>query len=61
MIKERKASIEVELTDIQPLVDEARKAVGSIRKGHLEELKSLKMPPPAIHDVLSGVLRLMGN
>ena len=42
-------------------MDEARKAVGSIRKSHLDELKSLKMPPPAIHDVLSGVLRLMGN
>ena len=60
-INKRKSEVEVELSDIQPMVDEAQKAVGSIRKESLDELKSLRMPPEPVHDVLSAVLRLMGN
>ena len=36
-------------------------AVGGIKSDNLNELRSLKMPPEAIRDVLEGVLRLMGN
>ena len=32
--------------------------MGSISKGHLDELKSLRMPPEPCHDVLSAVLKL---
>merc|ERR1719188_398521 len=39
----------------------AQKAVGSIKPDHLNEIRALKMPPEPIHDVLNGVLRLMGN
>jgi len=56
-----KASIEAELADIQPILDSAKKAVGSIKPDHLNEIRALKMPPEPIHDVLNGVLRLMGN
>jgi dynein heavy chain 2 len=35
--------------------------VGSINKSHLDELRSLMMPPEAIHDVMNGVLRMFGN
>ena len=59
-IKVTKTSIEAELKDIGPLVEEAKKAVGGIQKSNLDELKSLKMPPEAIHDVLNAVLRIFG-
>lgn len=42
-------------------MDSAKKAVGSIKPEHLNEIRALKMPPDPIHDVLNGVLRLMGN
>eukprot|EP00397_Hematodinium_sp_SG-2012_P003885 GEMP01003895.1.p1 GENE.GEMP01003895.1~~GEMP01003895.1.p1 ORF type:complete len:1122 (+),score=230.34 GEMP01003895.1:113-3367(+) len=58
---EEKEKIETELAGIQPILDAARKAVGSIKPDHLNEIRSLKMPPDPIADVLSGVLRLMGN
>ncbi|KAF4734884.1 Cytoplasmic dynein 2 heavy chain 1, partial [Perkinsus olseni] len=55
------ARIESELAEIQPVLEEARKAVGSIRQDNLNEIRALKMPPEAIHDVLYGVLLLMGG
>lgn len=61
IINRRKDEVERELADIQPLVDSAQKAVGNIKKDHLNELKSLRMPPEPVSDVLSAVLRLMGN
>ncbi len=42
-------------------MDEARNAVGSIKKSNLDELRALRMPPEPVHDVLNGVLRLFGN
>jgi len=56
-----KASIERELAEIQPILDGAKKAVGSIRPDHVNEIRTLKCPPDPIVDVLNGVLRLMGN
>eukprot|EP00743_Colponemidia_sp_Colp-15_P007052 GILK01007609.1.p1 GENE.GILK01007609.1~~GILK01007609.1.p1 ORF type:complete len:2172 (-),score=437.61 GILK01007609.1:43-6558(-) len=61
IVSARKQQIEVELGEIQPTLDAARKAVGSIRPEHLNEIRSFSMPPEPIHDVLSGVLRLMDN
>jgi len=56
-----KAGIEQELAEIQPILDAAKKAVGSIKPDHLNEIRALKMAPQPIHDVLNGVLRLMGQ
>lgn len=58
---EEKQNIERELAEIQPILEAAKKAVGSIKSDHLNEIRALKMPPEPIHDVLNGVLRLMGN
>ena len=57
----RKDKIENELKHIQPLIDEARKAVGSIRPEHLTEIRGYRMPPEAVHHVLCAVLTLMGT
>jgi len=57
----RRKGIEEELSEIQPLIDSARKAVGQIKSDNLNEIRALKSPPDAIRDVLEGVLRLMGQ
>ncbi|CUG87914.1 dynein heavy chain, putative [Bodo saltans] len=61
VIEEKKSVIEGGLANIQPTLDAARAAVGSISSSHLSELKSLKSPPPAVQDVLEGVLVLLGS
>ena len=60
-IQKEKDSIEEELSGITPILEEAKKAVGSIDKQSLNEMRSLSSPPPALIDVLSGVLMLLGN
>ncbi|KAJ3042257.1 Cytoplasmic dynein 2 heavy chain 1 [Rhizophlyctis rosea] len=56
----RKAAIEKELADVEPLIKKSQEAVGEIRPESLTEIRSLRAPPPAVRDVLEGVLRLMG-
>merc|ERR1719171_887628 len=58
---EKKAEIEEQLRGIQPVLEAAKEAVGGIKSDNLNEIRSLKMPPEAIRDVLEGVLRIMGN
>ncbi|XP_072467338.1 cytoplasmic dynein 2 heavy chain 1 isoform X1 [Notamacropus eugenii] len=59
-IEERKGKIDDELKEVQPLVNEAKLAVGNIKPESLSEIRSLRMPPDVIRDILEGVLRLMG-
>uniref|UniRef100_A0A3Q1BV91 Cytoplasmic dynein 2 heavy chain 1 n=1 Tax=Amphiprion ocellaris TaxID=80972 RepID=A0A3Q1BV91_AMPOC len=59
-IEERKSKIDDELKEVQPLVNEAKHAVGNIKPEALSEIRSLRMPPDVIRDILEGVLRLMG-
>lgn len=61
IIKERKYNVEDELKDVQPDIDKAREAVGSLKPDNLREIKSYTMPPDAVSDVLQGVLLLMGE
>jgi len=56
----RKAAIDEELKEIEPLLSEARSAVSNIRNEALTEIRSLRAPPETIRDILEGVLRLMG-
>ena len=58
--KKRKDAIEEELSEITPVLEKAKEAVGSIKSDNLNEIRSLKMPPEPIHDVLSAVLMLLG-
>ncbi|XP_032878557.1 cytoplasmic dynein 2 heavy chain 1 isoform X2 [Amblyraja radiata] len=59
-IEKRKSVIDNELKQVQPHVDEAKRAVGNIKPESLSEIRSLRMPPDVIRDILEGVLRLMG-
>ncbi|KXZ45909.1 DHC7 protein [Gonium pectorale] len=56
-----RGQVEEELSEVQPLIDSARKAVGNIKKDNIAEIRSLKMPPDAIRDVLEGVLMILGQ
>lgn len=58
--QKRKDDIEEELSSITPLLQSAKEAVGMIKSDNLNEIRSLKMPPEPIHDVLSAVLMLLG-
>ncbi|KAJ3590901.1 hypothetical protein NHX12_008849, partial [Muraenolepis orangiensis] len=54
-IEERTSKIDHELKEVQ-----AKRAVGNIKPEALSEIRSLRMPPDVIRDILEGVLRLMG-
>lgn len=54
-------AVEAQLSEVQPLIESAQRAVGSLKAEHLSEVRSLKAPPAAIRDVLEAVLRLMGQ
>ncbi|XP_069942834.1 cytoplasmic dynein 2 heavy chain 1 isoform X1 [Cherax quadricarinatus] len=60
IIAERKKAIDEELAEIEPIVREAKEAVGNIKSEALTEIRSLRAPPEIIRDILEGVLRLMG-
>lgn len=60
-LEKRKKSIEAELAEIEPLILEAKAAVGSIRTETLGEIRALRAPPDTIRDILEGVMILMGN
>lgn len=60
LLMKRKEEIEIELAEVEPLVQEARAAVGNIKTEALSEIRSLRAPPDVIRDILEGVLRLMG-
>ena len=53
--------VEQELTEVQPIIDNAKHAVEGISKSNLDWLRSLRMPPEAIINVMKAVLRVFGN
>ena len=59
-INVRKKEIDLEMAEIEPLVLEAKKAVGAIKNSTLSEVRALRAPPEVIRDILEGVLCLMG-
>ena len=59
-LEKRKKAIDIELSDVEPLVAEAKKAVGNIKPETLAEIRALRMPPSVIKDILEGVLSIMG-
>ena len=60
-MEERKAEVDDQLKDCMPVLESAKMAVSGIKKDNLNEIRSLKLPPEPIRDVLEGVLRLMNN
>jgi dynein heavy chain 2 len=44
--------VEEELSHVQPEVDAAKDAVGSLKPANINEIKAFRMPPDAVNDVL---------
>ncbi|CAF3644553.1 unnamed protein product [Adineta steineri] len=61
VIERQKREIDAELAETQPLVDQAKQAVSSLRPETLVEIRSLRAPPDVVRDILEGVLKLMGQ
>ncbi|XP_022659262.1 cytoplasmic dynein 2 heavy chain 1-like [Varroa destructor] len=59
-LEQRKKEIDTELSEIEPLISQAKAAVGGIKAESLSEIRSLRAPPDVIRDILEGVLSLMG-
>ena len=60
-VQKKKEAVQKQLEAVQPVVDAARNAVRCIKSDNLNEIRSLKMPPEAIRDVLEGVLTVLGQ
>jgi len=60
-LEKRKSQIDKELAEIEPMIQQAKSAVGNIKNETLGEIRALRAPPDTIRDILEGVLRVMGN
>ena len=58
---DKRQAIEKQLEEVWPIVEAAKKQVGSIKKSHITELKSYKTPPGAVQDVFYALFMLMGK
>lgn len=61
MIAERQKEAEEELSTVEPAIQEAKQAVGGIKKSHLDEIRNLGKPPPAIELTMNATLILLGQ
>ncbi|VDM15297.1 unnamed protein product [Wuchereria bancrofti] len=53
-IEKQKSLIDEQLREVEPVLREAREAVGSIKSESLSEIRSLRAPPEAIRDILQA-------
>lgn len=58
-VQTREAEVSAKLAGVQPKVEAAREAVGSIRKEYLDELRAMPNPPPAVRVALEGVTMVL--
>lgn len=61
IINVKKAHIINELADVEPALQDAKSAVKSIKREHLDELRRLGKPPPAIRIALESICLLLGT
>lgn len=61
IINEKKAQIMNELADVEPALQDAKSAVKSIKREHLDELRRLGKPPPAIRIALESICLLLNT
>jgi dynein heavy chain 1 len=60
-VEERRAVAEGELAKAEPALLEAQSSVKGIRKKHLDELRNLGNPPPAVKLTLEAVMLMIGE
>jgi len=59
-VDKQRQEAEAELSEAEPALVDAQKAVGDIRKAHLDEMRSLNNPPPAVKLTLEAVCLMLG-
>ncbi|GIQ79820.1 dynein heavy chain [Kipferlia bialata] len=60
-IEERKAFAVDKLAEVEPAVQEAKKSVRSISAQHLNELRNMARPPPAVQCAIEAVCIMIGE
>uniref|UniRef100_A0A5K3FEA9 Dynein heavy chain, cytoplasmic n=2 Tax=Mesocestoides corti TaxID=53468 RepID=A0A5K3FEA9_MESCO len=60
-IKEKRALVMEELSQVEPAVNEAKQAVEGIRKKDIQEIKAMRNPPPAVKMALEAICLLLGE
>ena len=60
-INEKKAQVMSELAEVEPALQDAKSAVKSIKREHLDELRRLGKPPPAIRIALESICLLLNT
>ena len=60
-IQERRAVVMADLADAEPAVREAQAAVSSIKRQHLQEVRSMANPPEAVKLTMESVCTILGH
>jgi dynein heavy chain 1 len=60
-IAARKDIVLTELAKVEPLVEQAQESVSSIKRAHLQELKTMQNPPEAVKLTLESVCIMLGH
>ncbi|EUB63753.1 Cytoplasmic dynein 1 heavy chain [Echinococcus granulosus] len=60
-IKEKRALVVEELSQVEPAVNDAKQAVEGIRKKDIQEIKAMRNPPPAVKMALEAICLLLGE
>ena len=60
-MKVKKDSVEDELAEVKPLIEQAKNSVSQISRNDLTELMSFKSPPEAVEHVMTAVMRMFGE
>lgn len=58
-VKDREEEVTEQLAAVQPKIEAAREAVGSIRREYLEELRAMPHPPVGVRIALEGVMMVL--
>lgn len=59
--EEKKASVQKDLSQVEPMLVEAKEAVAGVGPKEINELKALANPPAVVKTVLESVLVLLGK
>ncbi|KZT42722.1 dynein heavy chain [Sistotremastrum suecicum HHB10207 ss-3] len=60
-IEERKAVVMADLADAEPAVIDAQAAVSSIKRNHLQEVRTMANPPEAVKMAMESVCIILGH
>lgn len=61
IIQQRKAKAYEDLGKVEPAVMEAKEAVGSIKRQHLDEIKTLARPPQPVQLTMEAVCLMLSG